>query len=281
MNSRVVLIIVLVMYGNVIGQSVLLNGVSFKLYDKPDTNSIQINIFNEECEWKLINKTGYHKHSYQFIFKEFDDTIKYEIFAYYGLVESSCGQVGYVHSSQLDFSNQGDFKLTKTYTTNSFVLENLPIQFGCSEFSEIEGVFRNQNEQKNFPLNTYWGFYSTDENCKSVINEYLYGCSFEFTYDIRRYYSWDSDFKWIYEINVIKSVVTNSPKMTVIGANVNIRKGPSKNYEIIGKLNPNDSFSIVEISHEDVIIDNYNGTWVKIHNEFYDGWIFNKFIQKQ
>lgn len=241
-----------------------------------------MDIEGDQCSWKLVGTTNKHTHTYIAIIPEFKDTIRYTTTAYYGKVESNCGDVGYIHSSQLDVENGGYISFPEKYVYEGVVLSELPPQYGCSDFSSIHGLFKKKSGvYVNLLLNTYWGFYDTNENCESVINSYLYDCEVKLLYTVSHIWDEFDSQKWTYVIAVNKTIITNYAERTVTGTNVNIRKGPGKNYEAVGKLNPGDVFSLKEIDHEAFNVNGYYGSWVKIQFGEIEGWIFSKYIHRK
>jgi hypothetical protein len=259
-----------------------LGGVTFKLYQKPDTNSTQIKLNGDNCSWKLVDSMNEHAHTYVTVLPEFNDTIIYSTKAYYGKVESSCGDIGYVHSSQLEVDGGGFFSFPNQYSSDLVKLVNLSPMNGCSDFEYLGGTFQDQSGKLvELPLNTYWGFYDTDENCESIKNTYIYNCTIKLFYKVMRYYDWVDNTGWTYYTHIEKTIITDEALRTVSGTNVNIRQGPGKTYGVIGKLNPGDMFCLKEISHDGADIDGYYGSWVKISFKGIEGWIYSKFIKRK
>ena len=241
-----------------------------------------MDIEGDQCNWKLVGTINKHMHTYVAILQEFNQTLTYTAPAYYGKVESNCGDVGYIHSSQLDIDNGGYFSFPEKFIYEGVTLSKLAPENGCSDFSSINGEFLDRSGKLVvLPLDTYWGFYDTDENCESVINTYLYDCDVKLVYTVGRNYDEYNNTGWTYYMEVDKTIVTNDAKRTVTGTNVNIRKGPGKNYEVVGKLNLGDVFSLKEIDHEGFSVDGYYGSWVKIQFGEIEGWIFSKYIQRK
>lgn len=189
--------------------------------------------------------------------------------------------MGYAHSSQLETETSGNISFPQTYTSNQLKLLELPPMNGCSDFDYIGGTFKEPSGKTiEIPLNTYWGFYATDENCESIRNTYIYNCTLELKYKVFRYYDWVDNTGWTYHPDITSTLIYGECLRTVTGTHVNIRKGPGKKYEVMGQLNPGDLFQIKEISHEVDNIDDYYGSWVKIVYNEIEGWIFNKFIKR-
>jgi hypothetical protein len=254
-----------------------------KVYVKPDTNSTRMEIENENdsCGWKFIRSVNHHNHTYIAILSELNDTVSSTTTAFYGEIESDCGDVGYIHSTQLITDEGGYYSFPEKIKYEEVKLLELPPENGCSDFFTLYAEFQDRSGKLiNIPLNTYWGFYDTDENCESIRNTYLYDCILTLIYSVFYYY--DDKYGYAtYGVRTDKTIITGEAIRTVTGTNVNIRKGPGTNYEVIGKLNPGDKFSLKEIDHEREDVNGYYGSWVKILFGKVEGWIFSRYIKRK